>query len=418
MFTHQAILKHGRPDDLNRSEVRSVRAIDAKTVEVVLRTRFAGWRGLFGSILPRHALRGEDVLDVWSDTIVNPKTGAAIGSGPFLVERWERGKQITLRRNSRYWGPHVSHLDRITLRFAVAGGTLVSGFRSGELQVAAGFPPNFFPDLKRESSLRTFTFPSSGWDHFEIRVGPGGHPALRSKLVRRALAFGIDRGPIARATFGDIDPRAGQRDSLTYPTPSRFYRSNWSAYRYRPAEARRLLELAGCRRGQDDIYVCSGQRLSLRFASPTIPGGYRARVIELVQAQLRPVGVEVIPVFAPPALIFDQILPSGAFDVALFAWNAGPDPSLKTIFGCGGSQNYTGYCQRLVSADLDQAERIFDANQQARVLNRVDVQLAKDVPAIPLFEQPQWAAVRSTIRGFAPNSLDPFVNAENWWLAE
>jgi peptide/nickel transport system substrate-binding protein len=418
VFTHEAILKHGHPDVLNHSEVRSVRAVDAKTVEVVLRSRFAGWRGLFGSILPRHALRGENLVDVWRDRIENPKTGAAIGSGPFLVERWERGKQITLRRNSQYWGPHVSYLDRITLRFAVAGGTLVSGFRSGEFQVAAGFPPNFLPDLKRESSLRTFAFPGSGWEHFEIRVGPGGHPALRSKLVRRALAFGIDRGPIVRATLGDIDPRARQRDSLTYPTPSRFYRPNWSAYRYRPSEARRLFELAGCRRGQDDIYVCSGQRLSLRFTAPVIPGSYRPRVIELVQAQLRRVGVEVIPVFATSVALFGQVFPSGAFDIALFAWNAGPDPSLKTIFGCGGSQNWTGYCQRLVSADLDQAERIFDADQQARVLNRVDVQLAKDVPAIPLFEQPQWAAVRSTIRGFAPNALDPLVNAETWWIAE
>jgi len=42
--------------------------------------------------------------------------------------------------------------------------------------------------------------------------------------------------------------------------------------------------------------------------------------------------------------------------------------------------------------------------------------MAKDVPAIPLFEQPQWAALRSTVRNFAPNSLDPLVNAEEWWL--
>jgi ABC-type transport system substrate-binding protein len=416
LFTHQAILKHGQPDDLNRTEVRSVRALDAKTVRVVLRTRFAGWRGLFGNILPRHALRGEDLPRVWSDRIENPRTGAAIGSGAFLIERWERGKQITLRRNPKYWGPHAAYLDRVVLRFAVNGSALVDGFRSGEFAVAAGFPPSFFPAVKREPGLRTFAFPGSGWDHFEIRIGPGGHPALKSKLVRRALAFGIDRRPLVRAMFGDIDPQARQRDSVVYPTPSRYYRSNWSMYRYRPAEAHRLLELAGCRRGADSIYVCAGERLSLRFAAPVIPGGYRPRVVELVQAQLRRIGVEVVQVFAPPPVIFDQILPSGVFDVALFAWNAGPDPSLKTIFGCGGPQNYTGYCQRIVTADLDQADRIFDAAQQARVLNRADVQMAKDVPASPLFEQPQWAAVRSTVRNFTPNSLDPLVNAENWWL--
>ena len=416
VFTHQALRKHGLPDDLHRTEVRSVRVIDAKTVKVVLRSRLAGWRGLFGSILPRHALQGEDLRAVWRDRIDNPKTGEPIGSGPFLVERWERGKQITLRRNPRYWGQHPAYIERLVIRFQVEGGALVDGFRSGEFDVAAGFPPSFFPAVKRETGLRTFAFPGSGWDHFEIRIGPGGHQALKSKLVRRALAFGIDRGPLVRAMFGDIDPQARQRDSVVYPTPSRYYRSNWNTYRYRPAEARRLLELAGCRRGADGIYLCAGERLSLRFVAPVIPGGYRPRVVELVQAQLRPAGVEVVPVFAPPPVIFNQILPSGAFDVALFSWNAGPDPTLKTIFGCGGFQNYTGYCQRLVTADLDQAERILDADQQARVLNRADVQMAKDVPAIPLFEQPQWAALRSTVRNFAPNSLDPLVNAEEWWL--
>ena len=41
---------------------------------------------------------------VWIDRIDNPKTGKPIGSGPFLVGAWERGKQLTLVRNPRYWG--------------------------------------------------------------------------------------------------------------------------------------------------------------------------------------------------------------------------------------------------------------------------------------------------------------------------
>ncbi|MEP7225284.1 MAG: ABC transporter substrate-binding protein, partial [Actinomycetota bacterium] len=32
--------------------VRSVEAVDRKTVRVILRSRFAGWRGLFGNVLP------------------------------------------------------------------------------------------------------------------------------------------------------------------------------------------------------------------------------------------------------------------------------------------------------------------------------------------------------------------------------
>ena len=48
VFTHQAILR-SRPEDVHKTKVRSVRALDSKTVEVVLRSRFAAWRELFGS---------------------------------------------------------------------------------------------------------------------------------------------------------------------------------------------------------------------------------------------------------------------------------------------------------------------------------------------------------------------------------
>jgi peptide/nickel transport system substrate-binding protein len=143
-------------------------------------------------------------------------------------------------------------------------------------------------------------------------------------------------------------------------------------------------------------------------------------VIELVQTQLRQAGIEVVPNFAQSNALFDQILRSGNFDVALFAWVAGPDPSYLSIFGCGGSLNFTGYCQRLLTRELDQAERILDAGEQARVLNRADVQLAGDVPVIPLYQQPQSVARRSTVRNFGMflnTSVNPFWNAENWWLA-
>ena len=98
IFTLRAIRRHGTPElrELH-APVRSARAVDHKTVRVVLRPRFATWRALFGNILPAHALRGSDLTQVWSDRIDDPRTGRPIGSGPFLVERLERGRQLILR---------------------------------------------------------------------------------------------------------------------------------------------------------------------------------------------------------------------------------------------------------------------------------------------------------------------------------
>ena len=418
VFTDQALKKYGLESNVDRTMVRSVRRLDRKTVRVVLRDRVAAWRELFGSILPRHALRNENLLTVWRDGIINPKTGEPIGSGPFLTGTWERGEQISLRRNPRYWGPHPAYLGRLVLRFAVDGSTLVDGFRSGDVAVAAaGYPSSFFADLKGQPGVRTVRVQSINMEQFALRLGPGGNPALRSKLVRRALAFGLDRRALADVASVDPDLRPAKRDSIVLPTYSAYYRPNWAQYTRRPAEARRLLERAGCTRGTDGIYVCAGQRLSLTFVAPVIPGSYRPRVIELAQKQLREVGVEVVPRYGSGPSVIGQVVPSGDFDVALFNWSsASQDDSWKSVFGTGGDQNYMGYRQRLVTSDLDQADRILDSARQAAALNRADAQMARDVPAIPLFERPEWAATTVDLRNFAPTALDPLAGAENWWL--
>jgi ABC-type transport system substrate-binding protein len=416
-------------EHLNR--IRSVRAIDAKTVEVVLDSKFAAWRGLFPHVLPRHALQGEDFSRVWLDRIHNPKTGAPIGSGPFLFRSWERGRAVTFVRNPRYWGPHSAHLDGIVVLFcrecADLGSEQIGRLRAQELDLVANTPfsGEETQTLRRIPGVRVLVAPGPVWEHVEFRIGQGGHPALKRKRVRRAIAYGIDRVAIVGALYGAVDSRYPPSDSAVWPSGSARYRPRWQAYRYRPSEARRLLEQEGCRRGSDGVYVCDGERLSLRFVT-TGDDPLRVRTVELVQSQLRRAGIEVRPVHATRSAVFGQILPTalsgkGEFDLVMFAFTKStPDAPAqsKVIYGCGDIRNYSGYCQRHVTRDLDQAIRILDDADLARVLNRADAQLAKDVPVIPLLERPLVAAFTTSLRNVSleTRGLDPFAGIENWWL--
>jgi peptide/nickel transport system substrate-binding protein len=254
------------------------------------------------------------------------------------------------------------------------------------------------------------------WEHLDIRVKRGGHPALEKKGVRQAIAYAIDRAAIARLYGGD-GSRPSESAVLRLGSPG--YRANWARYRHRPDEARRLLESEGCRRGGDGIYACDGVRLSLRFVTTAAAGGPREQTLQLIQRQLAQVGIAVAPVFTSIGVLAQQILPSGDFDLALFNWIFGVDrSSLADLYSCGGSQNNAGYCQRLVTRDLDQARRILRSSRLAEVLNRADAQLAKDVPVIPLVERPIIAAFSSSVRGVSleTRAWNPFQNAENWWL--
>ena len=191
---------------------------------------------------------------------------------------------------------------------------------------------------------------------------------------------------------------------------------NWNIYRYRPDESRRLLEQAGCRRETDGIYSCDGRRLEFRLVTTAGPG-LRERTIQLIQAQLRPAGIEVELSYTLGPALFAQMLPSGDFDLASFSWFGDPaGVRRKELFGCDGVRNYSGYCQRLTTSELDQADRILDSDERARVLNRADAQLARDVPVIPLFQVPNVLAYRTTIRNVVRSPDNLFWNVEDWWL--
>lgn len=419
VFTHNLRQKLGDQNDWHRAQVLRVRAVDARTVSIVLRSRLAGWQGaLFGSVLPAHALRDADLTQIWRDGIDNPRTGEPIGSGPFLVKSWARGNRLTLVRNPRYWGGRA-HLDRLVFRFGLSGDSLAAAFEGKTIDLAWGLPPGDIPRLQQLRGLGLATTPGSSLDQFWIRIGAGGHPALKHKLVRRALAFAIDRARLVRQVLDH--PDADVADSAVFPAQSRYYKPHWGSYRFKPALARSLLSRAGCRRGSDGIFQCAGQRLRLRFVTTGIVGGYRLRMLELLPVQLRMVGIELVSTHATVGAYFGQVIPSGAFDLALHSVPLGPFASARLFFGCGESENSAGYCQWLVTRDLQEAERILAPVQQARVLNRADERIARDVPVIPFVQMPQSAVYAATVRGFGlrVNAQANFLwNAENWWRAE
>jgi peptide/nickel transport system substrate-binding protein len=409
------------------AKIRKVVVLGPKTVRAVFEEPVPDFREFFGIVLPRHALAGENLDQVWLEAIDNPKTGVAIGNGPFLVRRWEEDR-LTLVRNPRYWGPHLAYLDRLVFRF-LPEAEHADALRRGDVDLVPGgtaAAKAAVLELRRQRppGVRVESGPGVALEHLELRIGPGGHPALKSRLVRKALAFGLDRKAIARAVLGRLwgVPAAGVQvlDSAVFTGRSPYYRPNWADYRQRRAEALRLLGKAGCRVGEDGIYVCRGERLSLRFFT-TAGVESRKLTLDLMRSQLRAIGVEVEEQYVAPNLFFNGVLPGGSFDAALFSWEL--DPALWApyyTFACGTDQNYTGYCRRTLSSDLRRSTSMLDFRRRVQALNRIDARLAEDVPVIPLFQPPVLVAVDAKVRGVDASSVSSAFfdwGAQDWWLA-
>jgi peptide/nickel transport system substrate-binding protein len=399
--------------------VKSVQILGPKVVKVVFRARYAAWRDLFHSVLPQHALAGQDVTSFWTDGIDDPHTGAPISDGPFLLTSFVPGDHLTVVRNPEYWGAHRAFLDRVVVRSADDFPAQIEELRGGRADAISPQPVPEVDRLRGRAGLTVSTRLGTSFEHLLFRLGSGGNPLLRRLFVRQAIAYGIDRTALVRRLFGRVVRSPQPLQNMIFVPNGRFYERHWDAYRPQPARVRALLQGHGCRRATDGIYACGGERLSFRLAT-TAGNTTREATFSILRAQLQRVGIEVVPVFAAPPVFFRQVLQGHDFDLALFTWVNTPDPGYAVeIWRCGGSDNYSGYCNPRLSRTLVGSNGVLDEAQRAAAVNRVDAQLARDLPGIPLYQKPTIVAYKTRLHGIVVNPTDETWtwNLGDWWLS-
>jgi peptide/nickel transport system substrate-binding protein len=401
----------------------------AKTVTMTFRQPVANWRWAAGwYVLPRHALEGETFAEVWRTDLNNPKTGRSISNGPFEFESWERGRQIVLVRNRNYWGRRA-YVERIVYRVFSDGGALVRALRSGEVDLIFGAANLPVADVVGDRRLRVLSGPAYSWEHLEFQQGPQGHPALKQRYVRQALAAGINRLQVARGAYGSIAVRLPVLQNAIYKPFEPQYRPNWAVHRFNQRRAIDLLRRNGCtggpaRPGAGGIYSCPGVgELSFRFTT-TIGNPARELAFRIMRTQLRSVGIELQPNLVTPAQFTGGVISGGNWDIVMFSFAGSPmgAANSKVVHGCGGTSNFARYCNRTVTRLLEQVETTVDDGARATLLNRADALMAQDVPLLPLFSLPSFVVHQPRLRGVVRTPVQAMGgsqggNPAEWWLA-
>jgi peptide/nickel transport system substrate-binding protein len=425
-FTWQTIMNKNFNilSTIGYEDIASARIINSKTIQFRYKKVFAGWRDLFGEILPQHALSGQDFDEVWRNNINNPKTNRPIASGPFQLQSWSRGSNMTFVRNERYWGAKA-YLQRIVFRFVPDTNTQVQQIRGGELDILNPQPQPSFTALRGVRGLRTQISRGPSWEKLDYNFGfqGNGDPLLRRKFIREAIARGLNRAAVVRTVFGRILPGISipVLQSGIIMSTSKYYRQHWAKYSYSPQRARQIMERNGCRRGGDGIYSCGGRKASFRWTGTT--GNQRREfTFEIAQSQLKAVGIEIKADFAPPATAFGPKKTSGDYDVFDYAWTS-PSPDISgwdSIYGCRtateAQQNDQGYCNRAVDRLLKRSNAELNQNKQAALVNRALSLMANDLAILPLYQLPGMVIHRTSVRGVQENpfSIGPFWTVAKW----
>ena len=413
-------------------DIKSAKVINSKAVRFTFSKPFAGWKTLFGTqvVMPSFALRGEDFNKVWINDLNDPKTGKPVSGGPCYLPSggWDRGKQLTLLRNPKYWGPKAK-LARAVYRFLPDTNATAEAIRGREVDVIYPQPQLFLVPLRHTSGIKIQVGRGPIYEHVDFNLGFGKGPSndlLKQLWVRQAIAYGIDRRAMVNALYTktDIAPGLPVLNDAIILTGNKYYKGHWKGYTHNAKKAISLMKAHGCTGGPatpgaGGVWSCNGTKATFKFKWKS-GNQLRQLSFEAMQAQLKDVGIQLVADDTPNALTQD--LPSGNYDIILFAWVGSPDISGNdAIYGCrSGSthaqDNNQGYCNQKVDKLLVAANHELNSAKQFGLTNQALALMAKDLATVPLFQKPTYLVYRTAVKGLKENPTNegPVWNISRW----
>jgi peptide/nickel transport system substrate-binding protein len=392
-------------------EIRSVTA-KGKSVTVVFKTPYAAWESLVSGgpgVWPAHIIAGKNMNEMF-------QTSIPVSSGPWKFQSWQKGVQLTVVKNPRFRAGPQMKLDRVVFRYILDTNARFQSLKSGEGHVMEPQPQLQIQDFQRDSKFKVDTKPGYSYEHLDIQLGAQGHPALKLPYIRQALVTGINRTQIANTLYREIFPGMRPLQSLIFKPFEPGYQNHWKAWPFSQRKVIQILKGKGCTggpdrpsAGNDDIFSCPNVgKLSFRYFTTT-GNQLRALAFEIIQRQLKSVGIELVPRFQSAGLLFGTTLIARDWDLMWFGWNGSPSSSItaEDLYACGGEQNYMTYCNRRATRLLDRVSTTLDAGQRAQLINEAESKhLVKEIPSIPMFARPIFMISNKRVKG-------PVVNPTN-----
>ena len=163
------------------------------------------------------------------------------GTGPYKLERWDRGKEVSLARNDGYTRTRAAN-ERVIVRWQPDPVRRVSELQAGTVDGVDDLSPSGFETVDGDVSL--VLGPRKGLNVVYLGFTPTGAP-FNNETVRRALALGIDRGKIVDARF----PPSSEVPTHYTPCDIPFGCAGTPWYGFDPALGRETLAAAGYPQG-------------------------------------------------------------------------------------------------------------------------------------------------------------------------
>jgi len=356
---------------------------------------------------------------------------APVGTGPFVVDQWERQESVTLVRNDDYTSPPADvdteavaedtglpYLDTIVWRFIPDSASRYAALQSGEVQVIDNAQPDTIRSAESDEAIEELDAPRPGAAN-RIELNSGKAP-FDDERVREAFIRSVNVDDGVQSLFFGTAERSYSPLSSVEPLGL----SLPGLFTVDPDAAADLLDDAGwAERDADGYRVKDGERLTLDFPVSTnqsIPA--EQSLFEQIQADAKTAGFEIR--LQPLDLSsWYGVLAENDYDLVSAPYTkVGPDV-LRILYHSDSIEPApSGYFANLAQVDdaeldelLTRASATSDAGERADLYAQAQQVVLEGYYILPLYDQQNHFLYSSTVRGLrAMPTVSTPTFAEAW----
>jgi peptide/nickel transport system substrate-binding protein len=392
--------------------------VDAHTVRMRFRAH-AEFLDIFAMtpVVPRHLLEAVPPEQLLQHEFGNEP----VGNGPFRFVRRVPGQEWVFEANPDF--PEAlggrPYLDRIVWRFIPEMTTLLTELLTGRVDIYMQPNPNQAETIQRADGVELLTNPTRQYNFlgYNTRL-----PIFRDARTRRAITMAIDRQQILDAIvygYGEV--------GRATVTPTHYAYDPEALIPYDPEGARRLLEEAGWRPGRDGV-LRDAEGRQLRFTIITNAGNdVRRDMAEVIQAQLRPLGIVAQPRLVEWTTLIQQLNGSvnargvreRQFEAVIAGWvnfEQKDDAGILHSRNLNEPYQWVGYSDPRADRLIDTLNLIVDRREALPLWREYQRLIALESPYTVLYYPERLNAVRTRLNGVVFDVRGEFPSVAEWWL--
>lgn len=302
------------------------------------------------------------------------------GSGAYLLDEWQTGQKIVLKRKEKWWGDELkgtncyfdAYPPKIIYQTINDQTTAIVALKAGNIDVMRGIKAKDFKELPKSKkftdNFNAHTPQQMAYTYLGLNVRK---PIFSNKKTRQALAHLVDVDKIIEViAYGYGEKAIGP----IHPAKKKQYNHNIKPYKYDPEKAKQLLAEAGWADTDGDGILdntINGEKIKFEFTYLYNSGNDARKATGLLlQEECRKVGIKM-DVIAQDWSIFLESTKNHDFDMYYGAWISTPIPNdHKQIFhtsSYNGGSNYTGFGNDYTDALIDSIRVEIDEDKRAKL---------------------------------------------------